>query len=88
MVPRFEFLHSVIKVTHAQIAQHPEILSCRVKFLRERHEYLKRIGRAQYDGRKPCYVPLQAFTVQPDSEFIRLYCHTSEEDYDAFLKTM
>lgn len=69
------------------ICKFPDVLCVNVKTLEERDQYLKKLGRAQYDPLKPLYVPLSAFLIE-DDEFLTQFAKADPEDMNKFLKTL
>ena len=56
--------------------------------LRNRHTFLKFLGRAQYDPKKPNYISMRAICLGNDVEFCQDVAKTSIETYNLYLKTM
>lgn len=88
LVERFDYVHNVMHLTHANILRSPEILSSRMFRLKQRHEFLKFLGKAQYDETKPGYVSLKSFVEGTDKDFVLDVCKSSVETFDNFLKTL
>ena len=87
VVGSFEYIFKNITQDLDLICKFADVLGARVKVLEERDQYLKKLGRAQYDPLKPLYVPLYAFLVE-DKEFIAEFAKTHPEDMYKFLKTL
>lgn len=77
-----------MKISHKTILNHPEILFCRNFKLKQRHLFLEKLGRAQYDSRKENYVPIKALVEKTDAEFCRQFAKCSVHDFNLFLKTL
>lgn len=75
-------------LTHAQILQFPEILGTRDFRVKQRHEFLKTLGRNQYDPLKPNYVSPIAIVSGTDEEFCIEVAKVSLMDFDKFVKTL
>jgi mTERF domain-containing protein, mitochondrial len=85
---RFDFVHNRMNVSHDKIIQSPELLTTRRQRLRERHGFLKSLGKAQYDETKPGFVPFMDLVAGTDQAFVLNVCKSSLESYDNFLKTL
>ncbi|KAJ8958163.1 hypothetical protein NQ318_006102 [Aromia moschata] len=84
----FEFLHKTMNIPLEKILRTPEILTCRHKRLMERHLFLEKMERAQYDSRKPNYVALTTLVAGSDSHFSTEIAKSSIQIYNAFLKSL
>jgi len=84
---RFDFVHNVMGIPHEQILQQPDVLLFREFIVRQRHNFLKELGKAQYDPTLPNYVSLESLVHGSDVEFCRNVAKTSLEVFNAFLKT-
>lgn len=83
----FDYIFKNITQDRDLICKFPDVLCVNVKYLEERDQYLKKLGRAQYDPLKPLYVPLYAFLVK-DDEFLADFAKADAEDLYKFLKTL
>ena len=83
----FEYIYQNITQDLDLICRYSDVLCVNVKTLEERDQYLKKLGRAQYDPLKPLYVPLHAFLVK-DDEFLADFAKADPEDMYKFLKTL
>jgi mTERF domain-containing protein len=88
LLERFDYVQNKMKISHDKILQSPEILTSRKFRLRQRYEFLKFLGKAQFDETKPGYISFKSFVEGNDTEFILNVCKTSMETYDNFLKTL
>lgn len=77
-----------MKLNHDKILQTPEVLFSRTQRLKERHEFLKLLGKDQYDETKPLYISPKAIVEGTDADFVLKVCDSSPETYDNFLKTL
>ncbi|XP_045521376.1 transcription termination factor 3, mitochondrial [Pieris brassicae] len=88
LLERFNYIHNVMKITHEDIKQNSTILTYRNFIVKQRHLFLEKLGRAQYNRKKPNYVPLTALCSGTDVEFCKKYAKCSVADFNIFLKTM
>ncbi|XP_018574305.1 transcription termination factor 3, mitochondrial [Anoplophora glabripennis] len=88
MLKSFEYLHRDMNIPSERIVEEPEILTCRQKRLIERHSFLSKLGRAQYDPKKPNYVALTSLVSGSDSDFCVDIAKSSVQAYNAFLKSL
>ncbi|CAB3231125.1 unnamed protein product [Arctia plantaginis] len=88
LLQRFNFIHQVMKIPHKTILEQPEILLCRNFKVKQRHLFLNKLGRSQYDPKKENYVPIKALVEKPDTEFCRQFAKCSVNDFNLFLKTL
>jgi mTERF domain-containing protein, mitochondrial len=77
-----------MKVSHKQILKSPEILTSRRYRLKQRFEFLKYLGKAQFDQTKPGYISFKSFLEGTEKDFILNVCRSTPETYDNFLKTL
>lgn len=77
-----------MKIPHDKILKSPEILTSRLHRLKERHEFLKFIGKVQFDETKPGYISFKSFVEGTDKDFVLNVCKSSVATYDNFLKTL
>lgn len=88
LLRRFDFIHSEMGLTHAQLVQFPQILLSRDFRLKQRHSYLKLLGRNQYNPLKSNYVSPLDIATGNDADFSLNVAKTSVQDFNNFLKTM
>lgn len=84
----FEYLHKTMNISLERIVREPESLTCREVRLKERHSFLVKLGRAQYNPKEANYVSLKALISKTDAEFSTEIAKTSVEVYNTFLKTL
>lgn len=77
-----------MKFSHVKILKNPELLHTRLTRMRNRHKFLKLLGRDQFDEKLPRYVSAQAFYSGTDEDFVVNVCESVMETYDNFLKTL
>ncbi|XP_055902971.1 transcription termination factor 3, mitochondrial [Eupeodes corollae] len=87
LIERFAYVHNEMKLSHEMIVQFPEILMSREFRIRERHEFLKTLGRAQYDPHKDLYVSPKSLVSGNDQEFVTNVAKCDMRMYEMFLKT-
>lgn len=85
---RFVYVHETMGISHERIVQSPEVLYCRLHRLRERHGYLKRLHKAQYDPRQPLYVHVGTMIAGTDAEFALNVAESSTAAYEEYLRTL
>uniref|UniRef100_A0A1E1X6K4 Putative transcription termination factor mterf n=1 Tax=Amblyomma aureolatum TaxID=187763 RepID=A0A1E1X6K4_9ACAR len=88
IVNAFAYLHQEAGLSHAQLVQFPPILRTRECIYKPRHQFLVKLGRAQFDPKEPNYVSPQALVVGTDAVFCENVAKTSVDTYNAFLKTL
>ncbi|KAJ8953981.1 hypothetical protein NQ314_007174 [Rhamnusium bicolor] len=84
----FEYLHRSMNIPLERIVEEPEILTCRKKRLMERHLFLVKLGRDQFDPKKPNYVALTTLVSETDSYFSTEIAKSSIQAYNAYLKSL
>ncbi|XP_050334221.1 transcription termination factor 3, mitochondrial [Bactrocera neohumeralis] len=87
LIERFAYAHQTMKLSHDMLIQFPEVLSSREFRLRQRHEFLVTLGRAQYDPEKDLYISPRDLVSGNDYHFVRNVAKSDLETYELFLKT-
>ncbi|KAK0077502.1 hypothetical protein PV325_005208 [Microctonus aethiopoides] len=87
IVPVFDYLHNVMNLPHEILAQLPDILVAHRNLIKNRHEFLKSLGRVQYNPQKPLYISPNDICHGTDYEFCTKVAKVSIELFDMFLKT-
>lgn len=77
-----------MQISNEKIVQEPECLLTREFRLKQRHQFLTYLGKAQYDPTKDLYVSLKSLVVGTDLEFVLNVAKTSIDVYDSFLRTL
>lgn len=77
-----------MKIPHSTILENPEILLSRNFRIKQRHLFLQKLNRAQYDPKKENYVSIQSLVRNTDIEFCKYYAKCSIDDFNMFLKTL
>ncbi|XP_014358503.2 transcription termination factor 3, mitochondrial [Papilio machaon] len=88
ILERFNYIHNVIKIPHEIILQCPHILLHRNFKVKQRHTFLEKLGRAQYNPTIENFVPLNALFELTDIEFCKKYAKCHVDDFNMFLKTL
>ncbi|XP_011556216.3 transcription termination factor 3, mitochondrial [Plutella xylostella] len=88
LLHRFNLIHNELGISHKTILQYPQILECRKFRIKQRHSFLEKLGRAQYDPTKENFVPIMALAEGTDTDFCKKYAKCSVSDYNLFLKTL
>ncbi|XP_054289122.1 transcription termination factor 3, mitochondrial-like isoform X1 [Macrosteles quadrilineatus] len=84
---RFDLIHNLMGVPHEQILEQPHVLLFREFIVKQRHDFLKELGKAQYDPKLPNYVSLETLVHGNDVDFCRNVAKTSINVFNAFLKS-
>lgn len=85
---RLDYIHNKMEIPHSQIVKSSSVLQCRPHKIKERHEFLKLIGKAQYDPTKDLYVPLIQLAVGTDREFAINVAKTPYDKFETFLRNL
>ncbi|XP_077293249.1 transcription termination factor 3, mitochondrial-like isoform X2 [Arctopsyche grandis] len=88
IIKTFNYIHSVMKMSHATIASMPCVLTQKVTKVKERHSFLEKLGRAQYDCKKPNYVNLMCLVSFSDANFCHEIAKCTLSEYDLYLKSI
>uniref|UniRef100_A0A1A9ZS52 Transcription termination factor 3, mitochondrial n=1 Tax=Glossina pallidipes TaxID=7398 RepID=A0A1A9ZS52_GLOPL len=87
LVERFAYAHQEMNLSHQFILKVPQILTSREFRLRERHEFLKMLGRAQYDPERDLYISPKSLVEGNNYYFVRNIAKSDMETFELFLKT-
>ena len=85
---RFDMCHRTMGLSHETILQNPFILTKKNLFIKSRHLFLKKLGRDQYNPKKPNYVSPKVFCEENDADFCELGARVPVELYNKFLMTI
>ncbi|CAH1992740.1 unnamed protein product [Acanthoscelides obtectus] len=88
LLKTFDYLHNTMKIAIETIVETPEILTCRQTRLMQRHMFLEKLGRVQYNPKKPNYVALTTLVSGTDSHFATEVAKSSVAAYNEFLKSL
>jgi len=86
LVKQYDYLHNIMEISNEQIVQSPEVLAGHLHDIRNRHRFLVKQGRDQFDPKLPNYVPLNSFTDTAEAAWLEEYAKCSMEDFDKFLR--
>ncbi|XP_048363444.1 transcription termination factor 3, mitochondrial [Sphaerodactylus townsendi] len=84
----FDFLHNMMGIPHGVIVHFPQVFNSSLLRIKERHLFLKFLGRAQYDPKQPSYVALDKLVSLSNDIFCVEVAKTSIQDFHTFLKTL
>lgn len=85
---RYDYVSRVMKIGNNQIVMDPLILTKRINRIKERHGFLKKIGRAQYNPKLPLFVSLTAMCTGQDPDFCENIAKRPYEEFDEYLRTL
>ena len=85
---QFELLHNDAKIPHEVLSKFPKSLLGSAMHTQPRLQFLRAIGRDQFDPSLPNYISPEMLTVVSDAEFCDKSAKCSEELFDKFLKTL
>nr|CAI5820771.1 unnamed protein product [Callosobruchus analis] len=88
LLKTFDYLHNTMKIAIETIIETPEILTCRQSRLMQRHLFLEKLGRTQYNPKKPNYIALTSLVADTDSNFATELAKSSVIAYNEFLKSL
>lgn len=88
LIKTFNYVHLKMNIPHKRIFEIPGVLLCKARRIKERDEFLKKIGRAQYDCTKPHYVSLFDIMLGDDAKFCLDVAKCSLLDYNMYLKSL
>ncbi|KAM3840967.1 transcription termination factor 3, mitochondrial isoform 1-T3 [Vipera latastei] len=84
----FDYVHNVMGISHRLMVHFPQIFNANFLRIKERHLFLKFLGRAQYDPEQPSYISLEKLIALPDDVFCAEVAKAKETDFEKFLKTL
>lgn len=88
LVALFDYITKDMNIPKDLILKKSTIFYCKKFKLKERDQFLKFIGRAQYNPLMPGYVSLEDIAIEDDAEFCEKVAKTSVHTYNEFLKTL
>ncbi|KXJ74671.1 hypothetical protein RP20_CCG013164 [Aedes albopictus] len=88
LLHRFDYVHRRMQVPHQEILRTPEILESRDHRIKQRHGFLKFLGKAQYDPQKELYISLKSLVEGTDEEFATITAKSNMQCYESYLKTL
>ncbi|KAL7984166.1 hypothetical protein Chor_002736 [Crotalus horridus] len=84
----FDYVHNVMGISHRLMVHFPQIFNTKFLRIKERHLFLKFLGRAQYDPEQPSYISLEKLIALPDDVFCAEVAKAEKTDFENFLKTL
>lgn len=78
----------MVKMNHDTILQYPNVMMCREFRVRQRHEFLRHLGRAQYDPKLPNFVSPYTLIAESDVHFAANVAKSSILAFNDFCKTI
>lgn len=84
----FNYMTQVMKLSTEQILEYPFALRCPIAYIRRRHEFLRRIKKAQYQPELADYISLEKLLHPNDKYFAETVARVFVADYNNFLKTL
>ena len=84
----YEFVTEHMKIENSQLVMQPYILKERLFRIKERHGFLKKIGRAQYNPKLPLYTSIDDLGRGTDEQFAIDIAKRTYEEYDSYLRTL
>ena len=84
----FDILTNKMEIPHSLIVMWPKVFDADVITLEQRHRFLLKVDRAQYDPKKENYVALQIMTETNDQDFCVNVAKATVTEYYQFLKTI
>lgn len=88
LVKTFDFVHHVMKIPLDVLVKLPEVLSCREFRIKERHLFLEKLDKAQYNPKLPNYISVLSIISGNDAEFCSEVAKSSVQAYNTFLKSL
>lgn len=88
ILERFNFIHNKMKISHDQIVQLPDILLSRESRTAQRHEFLRFLGKDQYEPNQKLYISLKQLVEGSDKDFVVNTCESNLKTFDNFVKTL
>ncbi|KAK9503832.1 hypothetical protein O3M35_010306 [Rhynocoris fuscipes] len=88
LTQRLDFIINSMKIPHEVISLQPGVVTSRLERIKQRHNFLVLMNKAQYDCNQPVYISLHDLVRGNDAEFCEKVAGTSVLTYNAFLKTL
>lgn len=87
LVDRFDYIHNTMGMDHSVMVTFPAVLTCRQFRLKQRHEFLRSLGRHQYDPKQENYVSPLDVIRGSDSHFASCVARSTIDQFNDFCKT-
>jgi len=84
----FDMVHGTMGLSHEAILRNPIILTKKRLFLKSRHLFLRKLGRDQYDPKKPNYISPKILCDENDANFCEFGARVPVDLYNKFLMTI
>lgn len=84
----YKFYTREMKLTNEEISDFPGAFGTRIQLVYERHEYLKKLNKAQYKRDQPGYISLFALYTGADQDFCQNHQLGEVSDFWKFIKTI
>ncbi|KAJ3654462.1 hypothetical protein Zmor_013650 [Zophobas morio] len=84
----FDYIHKEMNIPLETIVKMPQVLTCREFRIKQRHQFLQKLGKLQFDTKKPNYISLITLVSGSDAHFATEVAGSSIHAFNAFLKTM
>lgn len=88
MLERYEFATKEMNLTNRDLIEYPEIFQTRLFLLKQRHGFLKSLGKAQYDRTLDLYVSPREMVICSDANFAVDVAKSTPRKFDEFLRTL
>lgn len=88
LMKRYDFITNNMKIDNNQLVLTPHILEQRLFRIKERHGFLKKIGRDQYNPKLPLYISIDELCKGNDDHFAIHVAKQTYEEYDSYLRTL
>lgn len=88
LMERYDYITNVMKIDNQLLLMTPSILRSRFFVIKERHGFLRKIDRAQYDPRFPLYIPLDELCKGTNEEFCLNLAKRPLEEFESYLRTL
>ncbi|ESO95631.1 hypothetical protein LOTGIDRAFT_202320 [Lottia gigantea] len=84
----FDYLHNTMEIDHKTIVKNCHVFKSRLRFIQNRHLYLLKVNRAQYDPQRENFVSFNALVSGTNEEFCANVAKTSLKDYYRFQESL
>ncbi|XP_066157049.1 transcription termination factor 3, mitochondrial [Euwallacea fornicatus] len=88
LLQTFEYLNNKMDIPYECLLNFPGALSCRATRLKQRHQFLVKLRRDQFNPRKPNYISLDSMVKGTDMHFAIEVAKSTIEEFNLFLKTL
>ena len=88
LLGKFDYIHNIMGIPHEYMVHIPQVFYSREFRIKQRHLFLQKIHKAQYDPEKPNYISLKDLVTGDDLHFATEVAKSSLATFNLFLKTM